>query len=201
MTLFNKVMQCSLQQINKLHTTSTVAAWTAKYKDPSKWLQLNKKVYPPQQLHEERRPAFVCHQRNNIKYSPWKMWYIASMVRGLTVDEAIKQLKFVLKKGAKDVRETLEEAKQLAAKEHNVEFPSNMWVAESIVGKGLVVKGFRRHARKRVGIIEYFHCHYFVRLEEGTPPKNYYFHSPKEPHEQLEAWLTQMRKRKITNSL
>lgn len=56
------------------------------------------------------------------------MWYIASLIRGMPVDEAIKQLKFVLKKGAKDVREVLEEAKDLAVKEHNVEFPSNMWV-------------------------------------------------------------------------
>ncbi|KAF5282184.1 hypothetical protein FQR65_LT02881 [Abscondita terminalis] len=201
MFLIRKLIQCDIQFANKLHTTSIAAAWSTKYKDPHKWLENNKKIYPPQQSHEERRPAFVCHQRTNIKYSPWKMWYIASMVRGLTVDEAIKQLKFVLKKGAKDVRETLEEAKELATKEHNVEFPSNMWVAESFVGKGLVVKGFRRHARKRIGIVEYFHCHYFVRLEEGTPPKNYYINSPKEPHEQLEGWLQQMRKRKITNSL
>lgn len=73
---------------------------------------------------------FVCHQRLNIKYSPLKMWYIASMIRGMSVDEAIKQMKFLQKKGAKDVLEVLLEAKELAAKEHNVEFPSNMWVGE-----------------------------------------------------------------------
>lgn len=58
------------------------------------------------------------------------MWYIACMIRGMSVDEAIKQMKFLNKKGAKDVREVLEEAKELAVKEHNVEFPSNMWVGE-----------------------------------------------------------------------
>lgn len=58
------------------------------------------------------------------------MWYIASMVRGMSVDEAIKQLKFTLKKGAKDVRETIEEAKELAVKHHNVEFGSNLWVGK-----------------------------------------------------------------------
>lgn len=73
---------------------------------------------------------YVCHQRTNIKYSPWKMWYVASFIRGMPVDEAIKQLKFVNKKGAQHVREVLEEAKQLAANEHNVEFPSNMWVGK-----------------------------------------------------------------------
>lgn len=58
------------------------------------------------------------------------MWYIACLVRGMSVDEAIRQLKFVPLKGAKDVRETIEEAKELAVKEHNVEFGSNLWVGE-----------------------------------------------------------------------
>lgn len=58
------------------------------------------------------------------------MWYVACLVRGMPVDEAIRQLKFVNKKGAIDVREVIEEAKELAVKEHNVEFGSNMWVGK-----------------------------------------------------------------------
>lgn len=73
--------------------------------------------------------------------------------------------------------------------------------AESFVGKGAVIKGMRRHARNRMGLVEYFHCHYFVRLEEGPPPKEYYVGKTKKPHEQLEQWLSNMRKRKIPNSL
>jgi large subunit ribosomal protein L22 len=68
--------------------------------------------------------------RTNIKYSPWKMWYIACMVRGMTVDEAVKQLSFVLKKGATPVRETILEAQQMAVEQHNVEFRSNLWVCK-----------------------------------------------------------------------
>lgn len=68
--------------------------------------------------------------RTNIKYSPWKMWYIASMVRGMTVDEAVKQLSFVLKKGAVAVKETILEAQQMAVEQHNVEFKSNLWVGK-----------------------------------------------------------------------
>ncbi len=41
------------------------------------------------------RPAFVCHMRPLVKYSPDKMFYVAGFVRGLTVDEAIKQLSFI----------------------------------------------------------------------------------------------------------
>jgi large subunit ribosomal protein L22 len=68
--------------------------------------------------------------KTNIKYSPWKMWYIACMVRGMTVDEAIKQLSFVLKKGAVPVKETILEAQQMAVEKHNVEFKSNLWVGK-----------------------------------------------------------------------
>ena len=38
-------------------------------------------------------PAYVVHMRAMIKYSPWKMWYLAQFIRGMTVDEAIKQLR------------------------------------------------------------------------------------------------------------
>ena len=58
------------------------------------------------------------------------MWYIASMVRGMSVDEAVKQLSFVNKKGAAYVRDTILEAQEIAVKEHNVEYRSNLWVCE-----------------------------------------------------------------------
>lgn len=58
------------------------------------------------------------------------MWYIACMVRGMTVDEAVKQLSFVPKKGAVAVKETILEAQQIAVEQHNVEFRSNLWVGK-----------------------------------------------------------------------
>lgn len=163
-----------------IHTGQSLAGGYVPPDGPRKWLQYNKIVYEPQAEHEEPRPAvkytfllcctpelrlslnnhtfqspfpkqFVCHQRTDIKYSPWKMWYIASMVRGMTVDEALRQLSFVLKKGAGPVRDTILEAQQLAVERHNVEFRSNLWVAESFCSKGKVFKGVRRHARARVG--------------------------------------------------
>ncbi|VEN41448.1 unnamed protein product [Callosobruchus maculatus] len=201
-TLIKQYNASLIVPLDKLHTCTANFAWkNQSYKTPSGFLSYNEKVYPPQGPDEEPRPAFVCHQRANIKYSPKKMWYIASFIRGMPVDEAIKQLKFLSKKAAKDVREVLEEAKELAVKEHNVEFPSNMWVAESFCGKGQVIKGLRRHARRRVGIVEYKYVHYFVRLEEGKPPEHYYFPYPKKPDEQLKDWVEKMRKRKIYNSL
>jgi len=74
---------------------------------------------------------FVCHQKLNIKYSPKKMWYVASFVRGMSVDEALKQLPLVGRKGATIVKDTILEAQQLAIENHNVEFKTNLWIGKN----------------------------------------------------------------------
>lgn len=188
---------------NQFHTSSTLSKkWNGHSTGPKRWLEYNKIIYPPQEAEEKPRPAFVCHQKTNIKYSPKKMWYIASFVRGMSVDEAIKQLSFIDKKGATTVKEAILEAVELAVKRHNVEFRSNLWVAESFCGKGRVFKGFRRHGRGRFGEVEYKHSHYFVRLEEGSPPENYYpGQEQKSGDQMLQEWLESMRKRKVIHSL
>ena len=124
------------------------------------WPSYNERVWKPD---GQYRPAYVCHMRDNIKYTHKKMWHIAQFVRGLSVDEAIKQLNFINKKGAfiaAEVRhlsllprtqylcpQVIEEARQLAVKEHCVEYGSNLWVTESFATKGQRIKGMRRHAR------------------------------------------------------
>lgn len=70
--------------------------------------------------------------KTNVKYSPKKMWYIACLVRGMSVDEAVRQLSFVPRKGAVVAKETILEAQQLAVEKHNVEFKSNLWVGKLI---------------------------------------------------------------------
>lgn len=66
------------------------------------------------------------------------MWYIASFIRGMSIDEALKQLSFVLKKGAGDIKQALLEAQELAVRDHNVEFKSNLWVGECLKLSSLV---------------------------------------------------------------
>ncbi|XP_014279941.1 large ribosomal subunit protein uL22m [Halyomorpha halys] len=167
----------------------------------SKWLAHNDKIYPPQLPTEERRPAFVCHVKKNIKYSPKKMWYIACFVRGMSVDEALIQLNYVPKKGVLAVRQAILEAQQLAVENHNVEYRSNLWIAESFVGKGNYIKGVRRHAKGRLGEVEYKYCHYYVRLEEGKPPANYYNKPVMDKDTLLSKWIEEMRIRKVISSL
>ncbi|XP_076754092.1 mitochondrial ribosomal protein L22 [Xylocopa sonorina] len=170
-------------------------------KEKTDFLKYNDTIFPPQKPGEEKRPGYVCHVKQNVKYSPLKMWYIACFVRGMTVDEAVKQLSFLQKKGAAIAKETILEAQRMAVEEHNIEFKSNLWVAESFATKGTVVKGFRRHARARSGKVRYKYCHYFVRLEEGKPPKQYYQSAPKSGEEMLKEWMEQMHSRKVYHSL
>jgi len=194
--------------VRGLQTTLTAAAvhdrgfgdWDKKLTVPLggtkelSWPAYNERIHPPT---GEYRPAYICHVRDNIKYSAKKMWPVANFVKGLSVDEAIKQLSFQNNKGAKIAKEVIEEAVELAVKEHNVEFRSNLWVAESFAGKAMVVKGLRRHARARFGIIHYKYMHYFVKLEEGPPPKEFYDREKFEPREMLDRWLEEHRQKTI----
>ncbi|CAK9797208.1 39S ribosomal protein L22, mitochondrial [Anthophora plagiata] len=166
-----------------------------------KFLRYNDIIFPPQKPGEEKRPGYVCHLKKNIKYSPLKMWYIAGFVRGMTVDEAVKQLSFLKKKGAAIAKEVILEAQRMAVEEHNIEFKSNLWVAESFATKGIVIKGIRRHAKQRVGIVHYRYTNYYVRLEEGKPPKEYYVKPRQAGDEMLKEWMESMHRRKIHNSL
>ncbi|XP_034236716.1 39S ribosomal protein L22, mitochondrial [Thrips palmi] len=168
----------------------------------SRWTQLNEKVFEPLKEGEEPRPAYVCHEKRDFWYSFKKLYIVSCLVRGLPVDEAVKQLNFVRSKGAKIVKETILEAQELAIKQHNVEFKSNLWVAESFPEKAYCLKATRRHARARLAMINLQHCHYMVRLEEGPPPKHYYYYRrPRSPQELLDEWLVELRSRKIINSL
>ncbi|CAJ1063281.1 S ribosomal protein L22%2C mitochondrial [Xyrichtys novacula] len=151
------------QQLSCLHTSSSLSS--------AKWEKKNRMMFPPQLPDEPRRPAEVYHCRRQIKYSKDKMWYLAKMIRGMSIDQAIAQLEFNDKKGAKIMKEVLLEAQEMAVRSHNVEYKSNLYLAESYTGKGTYLKRIRYHGRGMFGIMDKVYCHYFVKLVEGSPPK------------------------------
>ncbi|EPQ19241.1 39S ribosomal protein L22, mitochondrial [Myotis brandtii] len=63
------------------------------------------------------------------------MWYLAKLIRGMSIDQALAQLEFSDKKGAQIIKEILLEAQEMAVRDHNVEFRSNLYI-----GLGLPVK-------------------------------------------------------------
>lgn len=165
----------------------------------SKYLKDNDIIYPPQAADEERRKGYICYVKPNIKYSPLNMWYIAGLIRGMTVDEATKQLSFLHKKGALIAKEAILDAQKQAA-EHNIEFKSDLWIAHAYSTKSLTLRGARCHGRRRVYPNSYRFCNLFIRLEEGPPPKSY-SKPTKTQSEALSDWMKRMRSRKIPNTL
>lgn len=172
-----------------------------RYPKPQRWPRYNELVQEPQTNPlEERRPATYYHFRENIKSSPKKMWHVAKFMRGLNVDEAIKQLKFMNLKTAQIAADVLEEAQAKAVRDHNFEFKSKMWVDDVRIAKGLVIKGVRRHARMRYGQINYFYVHMCIKLTEGEPPVHFY--RPKQNgNDLLRKYYKDLRSREIKHGL
>ncbi|XP_030836879.1 39S ribosomal protein L22, mitochondrial-like [Strongylocentrotus purpuratus] len=151
----------SFTQRSFVHTSSNSFAWDAK----------NKKVYPPQKPGEPRNPAEIYYSRKDIKHSQRKMWYITTFIKGMMIDDAVAQLEHVNKKAAKIAREVLLEAQEEAVKNHNVEFKSNLHIAEALVGKGKYQHAIRFHAKGRASMLDLVYCHLNIKLQEGPPPE------------------------------
>ncbi|XP_029439099.1 39S ribosomal protein L22, mitochondrial isoform X3 [Rhinatrema bivittatum] len=126
------------------------------------------------------------------------MWYLAKLIRGMSIDQALAQLEFNDKKGAKVIKEVLLEAQDMAVKSCNVEFKSNLYIAESFSGKGKYLKRIRYHGRGMFGIMDKVKCHYFVKLVEGPPPP---VAQPKTGFEQASEYVQQLRNRTIIHAL
>ncbi|KAM4620781.1 large ribosomal subunit protein uL22m [Polymixia lowei] len=161
------------------------------------WDRRNFKLYPPQSPDEPRRPAEVHHCRRQIKYSKDKMWYLAKMIRGMSIDQAIAQLEFNDKKGAKIMKDVLLEAQEIAVRNHNVEYKSNLYIAESFSSKGKYLKRIRYHGRGMFGIMDKVYCHYFVKLVEGPPPQV----EPRTSLDQAKEYVQNLKNRTIIHSL
>jgi len=137
--------------------------------------------------------------REHIKYSPDKMWIICHLIRNRSVDDAVKQLRFMCRKGAEIAIEVLLEAQEKAVKEHNIEFRSNLWITDAFSMKSMVIKGLRRHARGRYGIVHYKYCNLYIHLEEGLPPAPDAIYQERVPDgwQKMTNYVQNMRDRKI----
>ncbi|XP_028017453.1 CCR4-NOT transcription complex subunit 8 isoform X14 [Eptesicus fuscus] len=146
----------------------------------------------------EAGPGEIYHCRRQIKYSKDKMWYLAKLIRGMSIDQALAQLEFSDKKGAQIIKEILLEAQDMAVRDHNVEFRSNLYIAASTSGRGQYLKRIRYHGRGRFGIMEKVYCHYFVKLVEGPPPPP---EPPKTAVTHAKEYIQQLRNRTIIHTL
>jgi large subunit ribosomal protein L22 len=84
----------------------------------------------------------------SLRTSARKLNLVAASIRGLKVQRALNELEFSRKRIAKDVRKALYSAISNAENNHNLDI-DNLIVAESYVGKGIVMKRFASRARGR----------------------------------------------------
>lgn len=83
---------------------------------------------------------------NRLRVSPQKLNLVASMIRGMPVNQALTQLTFSSRRISVDVKKALQSAIANAENNHQLDVDS-LIVAEAWVGKNIVMKRF--HARGR----------------------------------------------------
>lgn len=85
---------------------------------------------------------------NRLRVSPIKLGYVAGLIRGMKVDQALTQLAFSNKRIAGDVRKAVQSAVANAENNFNMNV-DDLVVAEAWVGKSLVMKRMHTRARGR----------------------------------------------------
>ncbi|CAH8495280.1 unnamed protein product [Schistosoma turkestanicum] len=145
------------------------------------WQLYNEVVYPPVPdvsksvlWDNNLRPGEVTHRRNDILYSSKRLWMLGQMIRGRSVDDAFAQLGFRREKGARILEEVLEEAIELAVKEHDFEFCTKIWIESLYISRGRMVPRLYKGLRSAVYKINFHYTDLYIRLREGDPPKIYH---------------------------
>ena len=84
----------------------------------------------------------------NLRISPQKLNLVATMIRGLDVNQAMARLTFSKRRVSGDVKKVLQSAVANAENNHSLDV-DRLYVKEAHVGKGLVMKRFRARAKGR----------------------------------------------------
>lgn len=100
-----------------------------------------------------------------VRISPRKVKFVADLVRGKDVNEALAILKFTPKNGAEKLEKVLKSA--LANAENNFDMDrDNLYVAEVYANEGPTIKRFRPRAQGRAFMIRKRTSHIGVVLKE-----------------------------------
>ena len=107
-----------------------------------------------------------------VRISPRKLDLVAATIRGKKAATAVNELTFSKKRIALDVKKALNSAIANAENTHNLDV-DRLVVAESSVGKGLIMKRFQTRGRGRAaGIVKPFaHLTIVVRERAETEEK------------------------------
>ena len=117
--------------------------------------------------------AYSPSKRRNLPCSPQKLNDLCRMVRGVSVGEALIQLKLSPKRKARVVAATIARAAQHGVNTHNME-RSRLYISELWVGQGQHLKRLDIKARGRAGMKRRYRSNLFVRVkEQGSDAAHY----------------------------
>jgi|TARA_B110000263_G_C15268920_1_gene492471 large subunit ribosomal protein L22 len=106
----------------------------------------------------------------NVRSSPRKINIILKNIRGKKADIVIRDLTFVRKRIAHDIKKTVQSA--IANAENNNQYDiDNLYVEEAYVGKSIVLKRFRPRAKGRASAIKKPYSNITIILTEKTMNK------------------------------
>ncbi len=103
----------------------------------------------------------------SLRCSPQKVGLVAGLIRGLPVEQAVKQLSFSRKAVSKDIQKLLQSAIANAENNHNLDI-DRLFVKEVNVGRGIVMKRFQARARGRAFKIQKPFSNVSLTLEEKS---------------------------------
>lgn len=106
---------------------------------------------------------------NRLNIAPRKVRLVANLIKGLSVDEAEKQLIYLNKRAAKPLLKLLKSALNIAEKQKNLK-KENLKIKNIIVNEGPKYKRYIPMSRGHVGTIIKRTSH--VELELDTKLKN-----------------------------
>jgi len=110
----------------------------------------------------------VKAQLNNLRVAPRKVRLVANLVKGMKVDAALDQLRFLNKKSAEPVADLLSSA--IANAVHNFSLDrANLKIKEAVVEQGITLKRFMPRAYGRANVIRKKMSHVRIILEEIVP--------------------------------
>ena len=99
----------------------------------------------------KEKKAVVARARA-IRVSPRKLNLVAESIRGLPVAKALNELSFSKRRIAAEVKKVLQSAIANAENNHNLDV-DRLYVAESYVGKAMVMKRFHPESKGRTGAL------------------------------------------------
>jgi large subunit ribosomal protein L22 len=127
-------------------------------------------------------------KQRGIRHSPWRLQLICRHVSGMTLEEALLQLKFMNKRFAPLVYKVLSRTSNLADIRHSIQV-SQLEVAECFATKGSHIMRLKIMGKGRRGILHHKFSHMRVVLREiDFALKIFMAQSPKEKERWIERY-------------